>query len=224
MDDKGVLDLFKQLLCYYFVENRKILSEAPRKPEGDDLVLLSNEKIYSKFKAMVMDLLEFKKNSLGQVSRKLYSANDLKDCSLIEENNQLKLDNQELKIKVEVLRRNLMESQLRLADLEKRMKERLSDVFDNQKLSLDEWKNEGVRGLVVKTKGFQSPPKINWRTEERKNTQTIKSVRFEFFGKKKGRKEISLIEGSKTNSFLTSPLKGQPSHARSSSDVLIKLS
>jgi hypothetical protein len=226
MDDKGVLELFKQLFCYCQAENKRIHSDPPRTPEKFDLVLMSNEKIYSKFKSLVLDLLEFKKKALSQPTRKLSNTSDVKEFSLLDENHQLKFANQELKIKLEVLRRNLMEAHLKLADHEKSMKERLSDVFDSQKLNFD-CKNEEINDLVIKTKGFKSPPKVpcNWKTEERKNTQTIKSVRFEYFGKKKGRKEVSLSEGfNKTNSFLNSPSKGPPSHVRSSSDVLIKLS
>lgn len=231
MDEKAMIDLYKQLFSYCYFENRIIESEQVRQNDAKELGLLSNEKIYSKFKTLVLDLIEFKRLAKIQSSQnavKFSKQIEKKDSVLIEENKQLKLVNHELEIKLEVLRGNLMESQLKLAEFERKEKERLSDVFeaDCQKDAVD---GKSLVGnwdqLVVKTKGFHSPQKVasTARTDSSKKSQTIKSVRFEFFGKNRGvRKEASLIEGcSKNNSSLNSPSKGK--HSRSNSDVLIKL-
>ena len=226
-----MIDLYKQLFGYCFLENRIIELEQVRQNDAKELGMLSNEKIYSKFKTLVLDLLEFKrlaKTQSGQNGIKGLKQVEKKESSLVEENKQLKLANHELGIKIEVLRGNLMESQLKLTEYERKGKERLTDVFEvNGQRDAVDGKSlmRDSDELVVKTKGFHSPLEAasTTRTDSAKKSQTIKSVRFEFFGKNRGvRKEASLIEGcSKNNSSLNSPSKGK--HSRSNSDVLIKL-
>jgi hypothetical protein len=182
----------------------------------------SDEEVFEKFKELVMELIKKNKN--------VFVSDEVKGFEVIQglknDNFSLRRRNQEprdVKMNEEKIGSgddHLNASGVNCKDFEQVERSKLN-VFNLEFRNIPQYSS---MNSVSKPKELSSRLKLTEKTEQIKNsTQTIKSVKFEYFGKRSkpfDNSRILINNISKTNSSASSPAKLKVSHGRSNSNII----